>query len=184
MIKVAFFAESKRSLKQSPRQWSIKVTEILKNLGFQCLDTVKRIFRYLQDTIKHGLTLSNAENAKELKLHVYSDADWASDPSRKSRSENVLFLSNGEITWYSKNQNCIALSTVEAEYVSGSKAVQEIIWVKKLLHLLKFNLDETNLYLDNQGAIATTKNPTHHATPKHIDLRLHFMREKYQKKEF
>jgi hypothetical protein len=145
---------------------------------------VKRIFRYFQGTINQGLTFSNAENAKKLKLHVYSVADWASDPSRKSRSGNVLFISNGAITWYSKKQNCIALSTVEAEFVSGSKAVQEIIWIKKLLHLLKFNLDETNLYLDNQGAIATTKNPTHHATTKHIDLRLHFMREKYQKKEF
>jgi hypothetical protein len=100
-----------------------KVAEKMQRPTAKDWTAVKRIFRYLQGTINQGLTFSNAENAKKLKLHVYSDADWASDPSRKSRSGNVLFLSNGAITWYSKKQNCIALSTVEAEYVSGSKAV-------------------------------------------------------------
>ena len=145
---------------------------------------VKRIFRYLQGTRTLGIHFNNSQSKTELTLEAYTDADWAADPSRKSRSANVLFLAEGPITWYSKKQSCIALSTVEAEYVSGSKAVQEIIWVKKLLHMLKFPLSKTTLYLDNQGAIATTKNPTNHARTKHIDIRLHFMRDKYQKKEF
>jgi hypothetical protein len=161
-----------------------KVAEKMQSPTAKDWTAVKRIFRYLKETKNQGLTFRNQGNSSELNLQVYSDADWASDPSRKSRSGNVIFLANGAISWYSKKQNCVSLSTVEAEYVSGSKAIQDLIWIKKLLHLLNFNLSNTNVYLDNQGAIAVTKNPVHHARTKHIDLRLHFMREHYLKKEF
>ncbi len=92
-------------------------------------------------------------------LTGYSDADWAGDSDdRHSITGNPFLMSGGVISWLSKKQAIIALSTAEAEYVSLSAAAQEAVWLKKLMSELKQTLTEPLvLNEDNQGAIAIAK---------------------------
>ena len=70
----------------------------------------------------------------------YSDADWGSDlDERKSTSGYAFLLNNGAITWRSKKQPCIALSTMEAEYVACSAAVQEAVWLRRFFQILRLS---------------------------------------------
>lgn len=91
-------------------------------------------------------------------------------------------MTGGPISWYSKKQAIVALSTSEAEYVALSATTQEAVWLGGLLSDLQVTLSEpTVLMEDNQGAIAIARNPTAHARTKHIDIRYHFVCEAMQK---
>ena len=139
------------------------------------LTAVKRIFRYVKGTIDYALKYGKNEND----LVGYSDADWAGDQeSRRSTSGNLFILSNGAVSWLSKRQSTVSLSTTEAEYVSLSSAAQEAIWLRRLLAELGLNeLEPTTIREDNQGAIAIAKNPVSHSRTKHIDIKYHFIRD-------
>lgn len=112
----------------------------------------------------------------------YSDADWAGDvDDRHSTSGNVFLLAKGAVSWLSKKQATVALSTAEAEYVALTTATQEAIWLRRLLTDVGKPLAEpVVINEDNQGAIAMAKNPVGHARTKHIDIRYHFVREGVQ----
>ncbi|MCP3662963.1 MAG: Ty1/Copia family ribonuclease HI [Gammaproteobacteria bacterium] len=87
-------------------------------------------------------------------------------------------MSNGAVSWLSKRQAVVALSTAEAEYIALSTATPEVIWLRKLLKDLGQPPEgPTTLYEDNQGAIAIAQNPVAHSRTKHIDIRYHFIRE-------
>ena len=113
------------------------------------------------------------------KLKGYSDADWAGDHAdRRSTSGYVFQLANGAITWASRKQNSVALSTCEAEYMALSVTTQEVIWLCRLLEEMRCEQKEpTTIWEDNQGAISTAKNPVFHNRTKHIQIRYHFVRE-------
>ena len=90
-------------------------------------------------------------------------------------------MAGGAISWMSKKQATVALSTSEAEYVALSSATQEAVWLRRLLTDLKATPREpTVLMEDNQGAIAIARNPVSHARTKHIDIRYHYVREALQ----
>ena len=98
-----------------------------------------------------------------------------------STSGNVFLLAKGALSWLSKKQATVALSTAEAEYVALSAATQEAIWLRRLLTDVGESLeDPIVINEDNQGAIAMAKNPVGHARTKHIDIRYHFVREGVQ----
>lgn len=109
----------------------------------------------------------------------FSDADWAGDTNdRKSTSGYVFMLSGGAVSWSSKKQKCVALSTAEAEYIALSSAAQESIWLRQLLTELGKSLEmPTVLFEDNKSSIAMTRNPQFHGRAKHIDIKHHFIRE-------
>lgn len=115
-------------------------------------------------------------------LQGYSDADWGGDlKTRRSTSGYLFNIGSGVISWSSKRQPTVALSSCEAEYMAQTQATKEAIWLRRLLSELLGIGDEplaTVIFGDNQGAIALTKNPQHHARTKHIDLQHHFVREK------
>lgn len=141
--------------------------------------TVKRIFRYLKGTIDVGLLYSKNDN-----FEVYSDADFAGDlKTRKSTSGVVSMFANAAITWQSKKQQCVALSTTEAEYVSAALATKEIIWLKKLFDECSIVIPKYTLFVDNMSAIKLVKNPEFHQRSKHIDVKYHFIRDSFQKGE-
>ena len=101
---------------------------------------------------------------------------------RKSTSGYVFMLSGGAVSWCSKKQKCVALSTAEAEYIALSSAVQEIIWLRQLISELgSAPQTPTVIYEDNQAAIAMTKNPQFHGRAKHINIKHHFVREQVAK---
>ena len=139
---------------------------------------VKRILRYLKGTSDYGICFYGRQDA-EIEVLCYVDADWAGDVvTRKSQSGNVFQLCGGLISWSSKKQAVVALSTTEAEYVAAAFAAQELIWLRRLLHELGFEQQmATVLFEDNMGAIEVSRNPRFHGRMKHIDIRHHFLRD-------
>ena len=137
---------------------------------------LKRVLRYLNGTINHGLLYKQGGPER---LVGYSDADWAGDLSdRKSTSGYIFMFNGGPVSWSSKKQKCVALSTAEAEYVALSAAVQECIWLRQLeAELSSTNDIPTLIFEDNQSTIGMAKNPQFHGRAKHIDIRHHFVRE-------
>ena len=109
------------------------------------------------------------------------DADWAGDLNeRKSTSGFFFLLNNGAISWSSKKQSCIALSTMEAEFVSSLAAVQEAVWLKRfLVHLgiLENAVKPMLVHCDSQAAIAYTKDPKFHGKTKHIDIKYNLVKD-------
>ncbi len=144
------------------------------------LSAAKRILRYLKGT--SDLVLRFQKSERGCYLVGYSDADWAGDhDDRHSTTGNLFQLAGGAISWLSKTQSVVALSTSEAEYVSLSTCAQEAIWLRSLLNSIKaIPLSPTVINEDNQGAIAIAKNPIAHMRTKHIDIRHHFIREAIQ----
>ncbi|KAL1448085.1 hypothetical protein WDU94_013979 [Cyamophila willieti] len=143
-------------------------------------NAVKRIMRYLKQTIDLKLTYKKNSNKD---LYGFSDADWASDTiERKSTTGYAFFLSGGAISWNSKKQPTIALSTTEAEYMALSNAVQEAIWLKGLKNeLIQSSNNPILLYGDNKSAIDLSKNAKYQARTKHIDVCHHFIRDYVQR---
>lgn len=143
------------------------------------LTAAKRILRYLKGTVNLGLSYKKCADGN---LIGYSDADWAGDmDDRHSTSGNVFLLAKRAVSWLSKKEATVALSTTEAEYVALSTATQEAIWLRKLLADVGNPLEEPIVVSeDNQGDIAMAKNPVGHARTKHIDIRYHFVREGVQ----
>lgn len=142
---------------------------------------VTRILRYLKGTIDYGLHYVKHHPSKVV---GYSDADWAGDINdRKSTSGYVFMKSDAAITWRSKKQTCVALSTAEAEYVALSSATQEAVWLRKLTSELSYSADEpTIIFEDNQSAIAISRNPQFHGRTKHIDIKYHYVRDQITQK--
>lgn len=138
--------------------------------------------RYLSGTKHLGIKYTKCEN---LNLEGFSDSDYAGDiDTRRSTSGYVFKLSDGPITWMSKRQNCITLSTAEAEYIAACLAVKESVWIRKLLcDLGYFQNNPTQIHVDNQSAIRLVKNPEFHCRTKHIDIKYHFIREKFDNQE-
>ena len=141
---------------------------------------VKRILRYLQGTKNFGLLYSK-EGSKE--CVGYSDVDWAGDlDNRRSTSGYVFKISGAAVSWRSKKETCVALSTTEAEYMALANATQEAIWMQQLTTDLKNRADKPIiLFEDNQSAIYIAKNPQFHGRTKHIEIKYHFTREQVKK---
>ena len=146
---------------------------------------LKRVLRYLKGTTNHGILYQRQETTPESELIGFADADWAGDVTdRRSTSGYVFCLSGGAISWRSKKQDCVALSTAEAEYVALSSAGQESVWLRKLTaELGQVSSHPTTIYEDNQSAISMCKNPQYHGRAKHIDIRHHYIREQVSNKE-
>lgn len=139
---------------------------------------LKRILKYIAGTKNHGILFKHNGNHQ---LHGFSDADYAGDvDSRKSTSGYVFLFNDSTISWRSSLQKCVSISTTESEYVSASEAVKEMVWLKRLYEELAPNQQtETCFYMDNMSAIRLVKNPEFHRRTKHIDVRYHFIREKF-----
>ncbi|CAN1797736.1 Retrovirus-related Pol polyprotein from transposon RE1 [Linum perenne] len=144
---------------------------------FQCspknshLIAVKRIFRYLTGTIVTPVL-------------SYSDSNYAGSlTDRKSTSSTCQFVGHSLVSWFSKKQNCIALSTAEAEYLAVGSACTQLIWMKAQLHDYRLSFSTMPIYCDNTSTINMKKNPILHSRTKHIDIRHHFIRDLILKKE-
>ena len=141
---------------------------------------VKRIMRYLKGTSGYGV---NYVKCTKDSLAGYCDADWAGDVNdRKSTSGYVFTLAGAPVSWRSKKQSCVALSTAEAEYIALASAAQEAVWLRELLKQLDGPMAEaTIVYDDSQSAIAMTKNPQFHGRAKHIGIKYHYIRGEVEK---
>ena len=114
---------------------------------------------------------------ENVELTGYSDADGMSNEDRHAISGYVFMLNGGAISWSSKRQETISLSTTEAEYIALTHASKEAIWIRNFLSEIFGKMaDPILVYSDNQSAIALAKDDRFHARTKHIDIRYHFIR--------
>jgi transposase InsO family protein len=140
-----------------------------------------RLLRYLRGTAQQTITYTGiGDPQSDPTLAGYCDADWGqSADDRRSVTGYVFLLAGGAISWQSKKQKTVALSTVEAEYMAAAQSTKEALWWRSTIQGLGYSIDRpTTLYCDNQGAIALAKNPEHHSRTKHIDIQYHFIRER------
>jgi hypothetical protein len=110
-------------------------------------------------------------------LHAYSDADFAGDTEdRKSTGGYAIFLGLGAVSWSSKKQTTVALSSTESEYIALSEAAKEIMWMREFLSGMNIEYEEPTVILeDNQGAIAFASNQRALRRMKHIEVKHHFI---------
>src|SRR5579871_329988 len=151
------------------------------NYGKEHWQAVKRIFRYLQATKYMQLTYTFST-----RLFGYTDANWGGNlDNRRSTGRFVFIFAGRAISWSSKLQETVALSSTESEYMAATQASREVIWFGKLLQEIGYSQDRgiTIILADNQRSINLAKNPTQHARMKHIDIQHYFIREKVKEKK-
>ncbi|GJT60664.1 hypothetical protein Tco_1004197 [Tanacetum coccineum] len=143
------------------------------------LKEVKRIFRYLRGTVNTGLWYTKDSG---IELTGFSDADYAGcKDTFKSTSGGAQFLGEKLVSWSSKKQDCTALSTAEAEYVSLSVCCAQVLWMRTQLTDYGFHFNKIPIYCDSKSAIAISCNPVQHSRTKHIAVRYHFIKEHVEK---
>ncbi|GKA55887.1 copia protein [Tanacetum coccineum] len=194
------FKKALYGLKQAPRAWHDELSTFLLENHFikgtiyptlfirrfdvdilvakpteKHLEEVKRIFRYLRRTVNMGLWYTKDSG---FELTRFSDADYAGcKDTFKSTFGRAQFLGEKLVNWSSKKQDCMALSTVEAEYVSLSACCAQVLWMRTQLTDYGFYFNKILIYCDSKSAIAISYNPVQHSRTKHIAVRYHFIKE-------
>ncbi|KAJ9528781.1 hypothetical protein QJQ45_000035 [Haematococcus lacustris] len=140
------------------------------------------VLSYLKGTCDHGLLFGGVTG-----LQGFSDSDYAGDKDTARSTTGYLFtLNGGAISWSSRLQPTVALSTAEAEYMAASNAAKEALWLRKLMRDLQLDAScVTTLCVgcDNQAALQLLHNPMATSRAKHIDVHHHFVRERITRGE-
>ena len=112
----------------------------------------------------------------------FSDADWAENlDTWRSTTGYIIMLNNGVVVWRSQHQPMVALSTMEAKYMALTEATKELVWMRAFLKELGYGSNNsTNLFTNNQSALALFKNPVSYTRAKHIDICYYFIRDAIQ----
>ncbi|WVZ76485.1 hypothetical protein U9M48_024460 [Paspalum notatum var. saurae] len=140
---------------------------------------VKRIFGYLKFTPELGFWYSSGSS---LSLRGFSDADHAGCRiDLKSTSGTCQLLGTSLVSWSSRKQASVALSTTEAEYVAAASSCSRLLWMKATLSDFGLRFGRSLFLVDSTSAISVAKNPILHSRTKHIDVRFHFLRGHYEK---
>ncbi|KAJ0501528.1 putative RNA-directed DNA polymerase [Helianthus annuus] len=157
------------------------VSRFLSNPGKKHWEAVKWIFRYLRGSSKLGITFGNGKPM----LVGYTDSDLAGNKDNmKSTSGYLMTFAGGAVSWQSRLQKYVALSTTEAEYVAATEACKELLWLKRLMQELGFMQQRYVVLCDNQSAIHLAKNSMFHKRTKHIDVKYHWIRDALEDKLF
>ena len=140
------------------------------------------ILRYMQGTKGYALCYDGSSNSG---LIAYSDSDWAEDrDDRHSTSGFVFMMANCVVSWVSRRQPTVSLSSTEAEYKAASDCCRQMAWLRNFGEELGDNMSApTPLCLDNQGSIFLSVNPVVDRRTKHIEIRYHYIREFYERGE-
>ena len=152
-----------------------QLARFMENPGRVHWEAVKRVFRYLKGTQDWKLVYGGGENQG---LEGFADADGAMQEHRRAISGYVILIDGGAVSWCSKKQELVTLSTTEAKYVAATHAAKELIWFWRLFGEVFRPLEHpVVLHSDNQSAIALAHSQGQfHARTKHIDIRWHFIR--------
>ena len=136
---------------------------------------VKNILRYLKRTASLGLWYPSNSG---FFVQAYSDADLGGcGLDRKSTTGGCQFLDGKLVSWQSKKQTCVSLSTAEAEYIAAASCTSQVIWIQSQLRDYGLNMKKIPLYCDSESAIRICHNPVQHSKTKHIALRYHFIKD-------
>jgi hypothetical protein len=139
---------------------------------------VKHLFRYLRGFVDYRLTYTPNPSSLQL-FTTYSAAEHGGNPDNgRSTSTYVIKMGTGAVSWMSRLQSIVALSTTESEFISVVSAGQDIVWMRSFLSELGYSFDSPSLLLvDNQSTIQDTRDPEHHGRMKHLDLRFFWLRD-------
>lgn len=136
----------------------------------------KRLLRYLKGTTELDIFYKKGRSTG---LLAYTDSDFAGDlDDRKSTSGFVFLLGSGVVSWSSKKQPVVSLSTIEAKYIAAALCACQCVWLRRVLEKLGFKEEKsTVIQCDNSSTIQLSKNLVFHRRCKHIDVRFHFLRD-------
>jgi hypothetical protein len=139
----------------------------------------QRVLKYLASTFELGLRI---RSGRDLTIEGFADADYAGDATdRRSTTGWIYRLGGNSVSWKTSKQKCVTLSTTEAEYTAAADAAKEAIWLKDLLTELKLGKKQSPvIHQDNKGAIFLEKTHSLKQRTKHIDIKVHYIREKVQ----
>jgi len=156
------------------------ISRHMSNPSHEHMIMVKRVFRYLSGTRTLGLLYNNENQHQggDIELTGYCDADWGGDlTDRKSTTGYCTMMNGNLVSWQSKKQPTVALSSTEAEYMAINDVAKEIMWMRMILGELGLKVvTPTIIYVDNQPAIRISENDSEHDRTKHIDIRHFFSR--------
>ena len=140
----------------------------------------KHILRYIRGTMEYGLVY---ERRGSVQLEGFIDVDWARCVEDKKSTSSCCFnIGSGVVSWFSRKQKSVALSSSKAEYMEASLATCEGMWLRKLLFgLSECDLEDTVVHCDNQSGIRLSENPMFHNQSKHIDIWYYFLSDCVQK---
>lgn len=157
------------------------VSQYMHNPSETHMNAIIRILQYLKSSPGKGLMFTMN---KHLWIDGFTNVDWAGDvKDRKSTSGYFTFVDRNPVTWKSKKQEVVALSSAETEFHGIAKGLCELLWLKKLLIELGVNIiSEINLFCDNKAAIAISHNPIQHDRTKHVEVDCHFIKENLEAK--
>ena len=160
-----------------------RLAKYMANPGRAHWAALKRLACYLATTRDLWIVYGRNRDG----LAGFSDADWGtSDDARHSYAGYVFVFDGGAITWSSKKQSVVALSSTEAEYIAITHATKEASWLRYMLSDLvhpDITKHAVRLYTDNKAAIDLAKNNAYHTRTKHIAIKYHYVREAVEKEE-
>ena len=143
----------------------------------------KRILRYLRGTLNMGILFPHQDEKVRPHLVAYSDSDWCGDVlDRRSTMGYIFMIAGAPISWSSKKQSVVALSTCEAEYIAACSTTCQASWLSSLLQELGIITGMAiELLVDSKSAIDLARNPVSHDRSKHIETKFHFLRDQVAK---
>ena len=143
------------------------------------VQALERVFRYFQVT-KDWRLIFQCGTSEGTTLTGFVNADWANELSNRSSTSGFIYkLARAMISWSSKKQLSITLSSTEVEYITRAHTAKEVIWLRQLLAELGIpDHNPTTLHMDNQSTMAIAKNPQFHNQTKHIEVQHHFLQHK------
>ncbi|KAJ0617795.1 putative RNA-directed DNA polymerase [Helianthus annuus] len=143
------------------------------------MEAAQRILRYLKGTAGHGVLFKTNGH---LTVELYTDADWAGDKGNRRSTSGYFSLVGGNlVTWRSKKQKVVALSSAEAEFRGIARGLSEVLWIRKLLEDIGFSQKApSKVMCDNTAAIQISENPVQHDRTKHVEVDRHFIKEKLE----
>ncbi|GJR91241.1 retrovirus-related pol polyprotein from transposon TNT 1-94 [Tanacetum coccineum] len=153
------------------------VSRYMAEPGREHWEAVKRILRYIKGTSDVALCFGDLD----LIVTGYVDSDYAGDLDKSKLTIGYVFtLSGRTVSWVSKLQSVVAMSTTKAKYVAAAQSCKEAVWLKMLLEELGYKQEKITLFCDNQSALYLAMNPTFHSKTKHIRVQYQFVYEKVE----
>jgi transposase InsO family protein len=152
------------------------LSRFLANPGDVHWEAAKKVLRYLKGTYTMGLRYERRGSTDPV---AFCDANWASCPdTRRSTTGYVFLMSGGAVSWCCRRQSTTAQSSCESEYMAAAEAVREAIWQRTMLEEVGFGVNGALVIgCDSESAIKLGGDPVYHERTKHIDVRMHFLRE-------
>lgn len=147
------------------------------------MQAAKRVIRYIKGIVDYGYLFPTGRKKTTMEATGYTNSNYGGDPTQRNNTSGYIFMLNDSpISWCSKTQSVVALSSCEAEYITGSFATCQGVWVKELMEELKMAIESSiQLRIDNVSAIDLAKNPISHGRIKHIEVKFHFLKDMVNK---